>query len=86
MGSPSVLYVFVDATCDGHGHNSIIPGRDEHESKTQAHSQKRQRPSEKKKEKVVQETEYQQSGSPLTSLPMFASSAWSELLYWLYNQ
>lgn len=41
---PSVFNVFVDAASDGHGHNSIIPGGDEHESKTQAHSQEGQSP------------------------------------------
>lgn len=41
---PSVFNVFVDATSDDHGNNSIIPGGDEHESKTQAHSQKGQSP------------------------------------------
>lgn len=44
--SPSVFDVFVDTASDGHGHNSIIPGGDEHESKTQAHSQEGQCPVE----------------------------------------
>ena len=41
---PSVFNIFVDAASDDHGHNSIIPGRDEHERKTQAHSQEGQSP------------------------------------------
>ncbi len=41
---PPVFNVFVDAAGDGHGHDGVIPGGDEHESKTQAHSQEGQSP------------------------------------------
>lgn len=41
---PSVFDVFVDAASNDHGHDSVIPGGDEHKSKTQAHSQERQSP------------------------------------------
>lgn len=41
---PSVFNIFVDAGSDSHGHDSIIPGTDEHESKTQAHSQEGKSP------------------------------------------
>lgn len=41
---PSVLNVFVDAASDTHGQDSIVPGGDEHERETQAHSQKGQGP------------------------------------------
>lgn len=42
--SPSVFDVFVDTASNGHGNDGIIPGRNEHESETQAHSQEGQRP------------------------------------------
>lgn len=41
---PSVFNVFVDATSDDHGNNSVIPGGDKHQSKTQTHSQEGQSP------------------------------------------
>lgn len=80
VGSPSVLNVFVDATCDSHGHNSIIPGGDEHESETQAHSQKRQSPGGKKnkRKKVVQETDLEQQRSPITSSRCDPAGVWKE--------
>lgn len=53
VGSPSVFNVFVDAACDDHGHNRIVPRGDEHECKTQAHSQERKSPDKRKGKKVV---------------------------------
>lgn len=47
-GSPSVFNVFVDAACDGHGHDGVVPGGDEHERQAQAHSQERKSPGRKK--------------------------------------
>lgn len=45
---PSVLDIFVNAACNDHGNDSIIPGRYEHNGKTQTHSQEGQDPVEEK--------------------------------------
>lgn len=42
--SPSVLNVLVNAPGDDHGHDGVVPRRDEHERETQAHPEERQRP------------------------------------------
>lgn len=44
LNLPSIFNVLVDAASDGHGYNCIIPGADEHECKTQAHSQEGKSP------------------------------------------
>ena len=41
---PAVFDVLVDEAGDHHGHDGVVPGRDEHEGETQAHPQERQRP------------------------------------------
>lgn len=41
---PTELDVFVDAASNAHGHDGIVPGADEHQGETQAHTQKRQSP------------------------------------------
>ncbi len=43
---PAVLDVFVDASSDEHGHQSVVPGANEHQSQTQTQSQERKSPDE----------------------------------------
>ena len=42
--SPSVLNVFVDAACNHHGHQGVVPGADEHQGQAQTHPQEGQGP------------------------------------------
>ena len=41
---PTELNVFVDAGCNPHGNNGIVPGADEHQWQTQGHTQEGQSP------------------------------------------
>ena len=41
---PSILDVLVDASGDEHGDQGVVPGGDEHEGETQAHTQEGQGP------------------------------------------
>jgi len=43
---PAVFDVFVDASGDEHGHQSVVPGGYEHQSQTQTHPEKRKSPDE----------------------------------------
>ncbi len=46
---PIVLYVLVDHAGDHHGDDGVVPGGNEHESQTDCHAEKRQRPDEHRK-------------------------------------
>lgn len=41
---PLVLDVLIDHPCNAHGHDSVIPRGDEHQSQTHAHAQEGQGP------------------------------------------
>ncbi len=41
---PLVLNVLVDHASNAHGHNSVVPGGDEHESQTHTHAKEGQSP------------------------------------------
>lgn len=41
---PLVLNVLIDHPCNAHGHDSIVPRGDEHQSQTHAHAQEGQCP------------------------------------------
>lgn len=42
--APTELNIFVDAGCDAHGDDGVVPRADEHERQAQAHTQERQSP------------------------------------------